>query len=296
VSVVGIDVGGTKIASGVVARDGTVSRRATRPTPTDGDELLNALVGVIAGYQGGAGDLPVAVGVGLPSLIHQPDGVVEATANVDLAGVPVLEELTRRTGVTIALDNDGNLAALAEHRIGAGRGHTDMILIAVGTGVGGGIISGGQLLRGGRGTGAEVGHMVVQADGPRCQRNCPNRGCLETMVSGTAIKRDAGMAAPEVVERARAGHADAIAVLENAGRYLGVGIANLANLFAPSLFVIGGGVGEAGQLLIAPAVREYRSRALPPNAKADVVPAELGTIAGVAGAGLLAWERVDAGG
>jgi glucokinase len=104
------------------------------------------------------------------------------------------------------------------------------------------------------------------------------------------------MAAPEAVERARAGDADAIAVLENAGRYLGVGIANLANLFAPSLFVIGGGVGEAGQLLIAPAVREYRSRALPPNAKADVVPAELGTIAGVAGAGLLAWERVDAGG
>lgn len=294
-SVVGIDVGGTKIASAVVGRDGTVSRKASRPTPTDGQELLDVLVEVIDHYRVGTEPLE-AVGIGLPSLIHQPAGIVEVTANIDLANVPVRDELTRRTGVPIALDNDGNLAALAEHRIGAGKGHDDMILIAVGTGVGGGIISAGQLVRGGRGTGAEVGHMVVQADGPPCQRNCPNRGCLETMASGTAIARDAGMPTPDVVERARGGDPKATAVLTKAGQYLGVGIANLANLFAPSLFVIGGGVGAAGDLLIAPAEREYRSRALPPNANAEVVPAELGNTAGVVGAGLLAWDRVDAGG
>jgi glucokinase len=296
VSVVGIDVGGTKIASAVVGRDGAVSLQASRPTPTNGRELLDVLVEVIDHYRREGADRPEAIGVGLPSLIQQPAGIVEVTANIDLAGVPVRDELTRRTGLPIALDNDGNLAALAEHRIGAGRGHDDMILIAVGTGVGGGIISAGQLVRGGRGTGAEVGHMVVQADGPRCQRNCPNRGCLETMASGTAIARDAGMPAPEVVERARSGDPEAHAVLAKAGGYLGVGIANLANLFAPSLFAIGGGVGAAGDLLLAPAEREYRSRALPPNARAEVVPAELGNTAGVVGAGLLAWDRVDAGG
>ncbi len=295
-AVVGIDVGGTKIAGAVVARDFSRSRPATLPTPKDGREALDAVVGLVERYRQEVEEPIVAVGIGLPSLIRQPEGVVEITANIDLAGVPVLAELTGRLGLPVALDNDGNVAALAEHRVGAGQAFSDIVLLAVGTGVGGGIISGGRMIHGGRGTGAEVGHIVVQADGPRCQRNCPNYGCLETMASGTAIARDAGMPAPEVVERARAGDVDAIAVLARAGRYLGVGMASLANLYAPGAFVIGGGVGAAGDLLIAPAIAEYRARALPPNAHAEVVPAHLGTAAGVVGAGILAWELVEAGG
>jgi glucokinase len=166
-------------------------------------------------------------------------------------------------------------------------------MLTIGTGVGGGIIAGDKVFRGGSGTGAELGHMVVQADGPPCQRNCTNHGCLETMCSGTAIARDSGMPAEQVVRLASEGDTTAIAVLDRAGRYLGVGLASLANIFNPDAFVIGGGVAAAGNLLLGPAIDEYRSRALPPNAEAQVVLATLGPRAGAIGAGLLAWDLVD---
>jgi glucokinase len=294
--VVGIDVGGTKIAGAVMARDSSLRATATLPTPVAGLEMVAAVAELVERLQDECGERLLAAGVGVPSLIDSRTGRVRMTANLDLADIDVRAILQERLDMPIALENDANLAALGEHRIGAGREHGDIVLLTVGTGVGGGVIAGNKIFRGGSGTGAELGHMVVQADGPRCQRNCPNHGCLETMSSGTAIARDAGMPAEEVVRRARAGDATAIGVLDRAGRYLGVGLASLANIFNPDAFVIGGGVSAAGDLLLGPAIQEYRARALPPNAEADVVLALLGPRAGAIGAGLLAWDVVDGNG
>lgn len=294
--VVGVDVGGTKIAAAAIARDCSRSSALTLPTPKDGRALLDAVAAAVQQVIDRAGPAQ-AVGIGLPSLIEQPAGYVRASANVDLAEVAAKDELARRIGLPVVLDNDGNLSAIAEHRVGAGRGHATVVLLTLGTGVGAGVILNGVPMRGGHGRGAELGHMVVQADGPRCQRNCPNRGCLETMVSGTAIARDAGMSAPEVVQRARDGSVAALEVLRRAGRALGVGLANLANIFSPDVFVIGGGLGAAArELMLTPAEAEYRARALGPNASAPVLPAVLGAAAGVVGGGIVAWELVDAGG
>jgi glucokinase len=293
VVVVGVDVGGTKIAGEVVARDCSSSASATLPTPVHGPDLLEAVAGLVEKLTAGAAEPVVAVGVGIPSLIDSRTGRVRMSANVDLADVDVAGALGARLGLPVAVDNDANVAALAESRIGAGRGRGDIVMLTLGTGVGGGVIIDGRIFRGGSGTGAELGHMVVQADGPPCQRNCPNRGCLETMVSGTAIARDAGMHAEEVVRLATAGDAAAIEVLTRAGRYLGVGLASLANIFNPDAFVIGGGAAAAGEFMLAPARAEYRARALPPNAQADVLPAALGATAGAIGAAIIAWDLVD---
>jgi glucokinase len=293
VVVVGVDVGGTKIAGEVVARDCSSSASATLPTPVHGPDLLEAVAGLVEKLTAGAAEPVVAVGVGIPSLIDSRTGRVRMSANVDLADVDVAGALGARLGLPVAVDNDANVAALAESRIGAGRGRGDIVMLTLGTGVGGGVIIDGRIFRGASGTGAELGHMVVQADGPPCQRNCPNRGCLETMVSGTAIARDAGMHAEEVVRLATAGDAAAIEVLARAGRYLGVGLASLANIFNPDAFVIGGGAAAAGEFMLAPARAEYRARALPPNAQADVLPAALGATAGAIGAAIIAWDLVD---
>jgi glucokinase len=293
VVVVGVDVGGTKIAGALMPRDSSPRASATLPTPVAGLELIEAVVELVTGLRARSDEPLTAVGVGLPSLIDAPTGRVRMSANVDLADIDIRAVLASRLGVPVIIDNDANAAVLAEHSVGAGRGHDDVIMLTVGTGVGGGVVAGGRVFRGGRGTGAELGHIVVQADGPPCQRNCPNRGCLETMASGTAIAREAGVSAKEVVRLAQAGDAPARTILERAGRYLGVGLASLANIFNPSAFLIGGGVGVAGELLLGPAREEYRSRALPPNAGAEVVAAALGPSAGAIGAGLLAWDLAD---
>ncbi len=293
--VIGVDVGGTKIAGAVVARDSSLRASLTVATPVAGVQLVAAVADLVGRLQAESGEEILALGIGLPSLIDSRTGRVQMSANIDLADIDVRAELREQLGIPVVLENDANLAALAEHRVGAGREHGDIVMLTVGTGVGGGVIVADKIFRGGSGTGAELGHMVVQADGPRCQRNCPNRGCLETMCSGTAIARDAGMSAEQVVDLARQGDAAALAVLDRAGRYLGVGLSSLANIFNPDAFVIGGGVGAAGDLLLGPATDEYRSRALPPNARARVVLAALGPRAGAIGAGLFAWDLVEQG-
>lgn len=295
--VVGVDVGGTKIAAAAIARDCSRSAAVTLPTPKGGPALLAAIEDAVRAVEREAGARVAAVGVGLPSVIQQPEAIVRLSANIDLRDVAAGDELRRRLAVPVAVDNDANVAAIAEHRAGAGRGHGTLVLLTLGTGVGGGVIVDGRSMRGGRGMGAELGHMVVDADGPPCQRNCPNRGCLETMASGTAIERDAGVPAEEVVHRASDGDPSARAILERAGRYLGIGLSSLANIFNPDVFVIGGGAGSgAGEYMLPVADREYRRRALPPLAAAPVVPAALGPAAGAVGAGLIAWDLLDGDG
>jgi glucokinase len=188
-----------------------------------------------------------------------------------------------------------------------------LVMLTLGTGIGGGVVIDGEVFRGSTGAGAELGHIVIDKDGPPCQGNCPNRGCVETFASGTAIARDGRAAAEEepdsalgralaagheiegrtVTEAALDGDAAAVRVIVNAGRHLGVALATLANIFEPQVFVIGGGVMAVGELMLEPARGELRSRALPPQNETRVAAAELGPEAGMIGAAAMARRGLD---
>ncbi|MFY9488728.1 MAG: ROK family protein, partial [Solirubrobacterales bacterium] len=207
---------------------------------------------------------------------------------------------------------DGNVSALAEQRHGAARGKQHVVLLTLGTGVGGGLVIDGKSFRGATGSGAELGHITVLADGPPCQGFCPNLGCLETMVSGTAIARDAvarAEAEPDsslarllsegreitgalVTELAHGGDSIAVEVLAQAGHYLGTGIVSLVNTFNPEVIVIGGGAAAAGDLMLDPARKIVRERALQPNRDlCEIVPAHFGAEAGMLGAAVMAFDE-----
>ncbi|MCU0308638.1 MAG: ROK family protein, partial [Thermoleophilia bacterium] len=262
-AVVGVDVGGTKIAGGLVDAGGAVLAQRVAGTPRRGEALLDRVARVAARLAAEApADDPVrAVGVGLPSMLT-PDGRVLMTNHADLAG-DAAGALAARIPLPVAVDNDGNLAARAEHRAGAGRGARVLVLLTVGTGIGGGVLLDGEVLRGANGGAAELGHLPVEADGPPCPGGCPGRGCLEALVSGTALAREgAALAAGDpggaLARAARAGEVDSrmvmglaaegdpacAALVARAGRYLGVGLAGLANVFAPDVIVVGGGLGS----------------------------------------------------
>ena len=303
--VVALDLGGTKLAAGTVGRDGRILRRAEHATETSSQEALVAqLEAAIAEL---ADDGPAALGVGIPSLIDQRAGVPGASVNVPLAGLPLRARLEERFGVPVALENDANGAAVAEHRLGAGRGSRHMILLTIGTGIGGGLILNGELYRGALGAAGELGHVTIALDGEPCQGLCPGLGHLEALASGTAAERlaaEVAAARPEsalarepeldgraLVRLAEAGDPDAVEVLETIGRRLGAGIAGYVNVFDPELVVIGGGFAAAGDLLLAPARAVVDEQALPlARDVVRIVPAELGPDAGLVGAGLVAFD------
>jgi glucokinase len=279
-------------------------------TPSSQEELLATIVATAGALAMRATDPVRAVGVGLPSSIRRPSGRVASSVNVALEGVVVEDELARRIGRPVVADNDGNLAALAEARAGAARGAAVAVMLTLGTGVGGGVVVDGRIMRGAHGTGAELGHLVVDPDGPPCPGRCPSRGCLEAVASGTAVGLAGAAAAAadpggalgraaargEVTARvvgalAAEGDPGALAVLGRAGRGLGVGLASLANVFDPEVFVIGGGAAALGAPLLGPAEDEMRARALAPHAGVPLRRAVLGAEAGVLGAALLAAER-----
>jgi glucokinase len=305
---VGVDVGGTKIAAALVGTDLAVLGTRRTPTPPDGDALLDAVARLVREL---SPEPPAAVGLGIASLLDDSGRALWST-HLDIADRMPAAELSTRLGIPVTVDNDANAAALAEARLGAACGYRSSVTLTLGTGIGGGVVIDGRVFRGGRGSGAELGHVVVQADGPPCLGGCPNRGCIETMASGTAIARDARAAAAAdpagslaraqgergpltaevVAELAHAGDPAAAAVFARAGRFLGVALASLANVLSPDVFVIGGGVGSVGELVLGPARDEYRRRALPPNAVAPVVRSTLGPQAGVLGAAILATEAM----
>ena len=303
--VLGVDVGGTKVA--VAAVEGvTATHAAEHPTVTaSADALLDGVEHVVRDVIAAAGE-PEAIGVGVPSQIDFATGTVETSVNIPLTGVPLREELGRRFGVPVFVDNDANCAALAEAHI---VGEDDLVMLTLGTGVGGGVVMGGMTFRGAHGLGAELDHMTINPDGPPCPGNCPNRGCLEAYCSGQALERDAtelatdkpdsllaGRLGPdgkvsgrEVVAAADGGDSDALLLMENFARMLGVGIASYVNVFEPSRLAIGGGLSRASHLFLERAIREAESRALPALWKrVSVELAEGGADAGVIGAGLLA--------
>lgn len=306
---IGIDIGGTKIAAVLTDDALNVIEEARLATPGTQDEVLETLTAVVGGMAMRASEPVRAVGVGVPSMVERPSGRIAMSVNLDLEGVVLADELGRRTGRTVVVDNDANVAALAEHRAGAARDADTAVILTLGTGVGGGAILGGELFHGGHGMGAELGHVVVDAHGPPCPGSCPGRGCLEAYASGTAVAlaaraaavddpngplaramRDHGADARTVTELAQAGDPVATRLLAEAGWALGVGMSALANVFNPEVFVLGGGMAAAGPLLLDHAEAEYRRRALPPHAGARIVPARFGPEAGMLGAALLAME------
>jgi glucokinase len=288
VAILGVDVGGTKVA--VAAVEGGEARHTVEhPTALDSTEaLLAGIEAAVRDVAAVAGE-PGAIGIGVPSQVEFATGTVVASVNIPLAGVALREELGRRFGVPVYVDNDASCAALAEaHAIAA----TELVMLTLGTGVGGGIITGGRIFRGADGFGGELGHIVVEADGPECPGACPNRGCLEALCSGTALERAAARKGREVVEAARNGDAEAQAHLDRLGRYLGIGISNMVNAFQPEVVVIGGGLSAAADLFLDTAVVEAGSRALPALwERTTVQVARAGNAAGVIGAGLLALQE-----
>ena len=220
--------------------------------------------------------------------------------------------MREKLGLPVYIDNDANVAALAEFLFGAGRGARNVVMLTIGTGIGGGLILDGEIYRGSTGSAAELGHIVVQEDGPPCQGNCPNHGCVETLASGTAIAREGRKAAEEqpdsalgkalaegpivgktVTELAINGDPLAREVVADAGRHLGVALASLANIFDPDVIVIGGGVSVVGDLMLDPAREELSARALPPMNRTPVQLAELGPEAGMIGAAAMALIELD---
>ncbi len=254
----------------------------------------------------------LAAGLGIPATIDHDRGVAIQAVNLEISDVPLRDLMRERIGLPVFLDNDANVAALAEHRYGAGRGAQDVVMLTIGTGIGGGLVLGGEVYRGSTGGAAELGHIVIREDGLPCQGNCPNHGCVETYASGTAIAREGkavaerepdsalGKALAEgpilgrtVTELAAAGDPPAVEVVAEAGRHLGVALVSLANIFDPDVIVIGGGVSAAGELLIGPAREELEARALDPMNRTPVKLAELGPDAGMIGAAAMALIELD---
>jgi glucokinase len=312
--VIAVDLGGTKLAVGLVERDGTVARHVVEPTDLASEDALLAQLERVVGQV--AGDGVAALGVGVPSTIDQRLGRAVASVNIPLAGVALRDLLERRFEVPVLLENDANAAAVAEHRLGAARGARHVVMLTLGTGVGGGLILDDRLYRGSVGAAGELGHITIDLDGPQCQGACPGRGHLEVMASGHAADRLADRAAAErpdgdlgraaaagrdidprlLVELASAGPGDARDVLEHIGSHLGVGISDLVNVFNPELVVVGGGFAGAGELLLGPARKVVAERSLVPARDVmKIVPAELGPEAGLVGAALVAFDALDEG-
>jgi glucokinase len=299
---IGVDLGGTKILAGVVDRDGSIVRRHERATPQDSQEhVLAELEAAVAELMD---DSVGAVGFGVPSPIDQAKGVVVRCVNVPLEDAPLRDRMQERFGVPVGLDNDANAAAHGEWRAGAGRGEDDIVMLTLGTGVGGGVISGGRPFRGRNGAGAELGHVVIVHDGRPCQGACTGRGHLETYASGSAATAAAREAfgpsadAHRLVRLANEGDAQAKELLEDVARHLGSGIGSFVNIFGPQLVILGGGFGVAAyDYLRGPAEEVMRREALEPmRSTVRLAKAELGTAAGLIGAGFVGFEALDAAG
>jgi glucokinase len=308
-----VDLGGTKMLVGVIDGEREESYRAIAPSLGLGqDELIATLQRELEAAVDARPEV-AAVGLGIPCTIDRERGAAVSAVNLELADVPIRDLMSERLGLPVAVDNDVNAAILAEHRFGAARGADNVVMLTIGTGIGGGLVLGGEVYRGATGAGAELGHVVIEANGPRCQGNCPNRGCVEALASGTAIAREglaAAQAAPdsvlgraladgamldgrEVTDAALDGDTAAIGVLEKAGRHLGVALSSFANIFDPDVIVIGGGALRAGGLLLDPARRELADRALPPMNRVPVAAAELGPDAGMVGAATMALLELE---
>lgn len=303
---IGVDVGGTKIAAGVVTPEGKVLNEVRYATAASPQRLISSMARAITEVRDGfeVGGVCLAV----PGLILAQESKVIFSPNLHaIEGIRLKEELEPEIGgLPLTIENDASAAAWGEFRFGGRSDIEHLLFVTLGTGVGGGVITHGMLLRGAQGSGGELGHMTVQADGPRCP--CGNHGCLEALASGTAIQRRAREAANErsgtalgrlAIERAvlgedvtrlaEDGDQSSVSILKETGRWLGIGLAGFVNVFNPEVVAVGGGVARAGELILGPAREEIRLRARSPSRDlVTVQEATLGPESGVLGAAALA--------
>ena len=309
--VIGIDAGGTKLLGGVVDEQLVVHHRVHRLwRGADRQETLDIFIGAVDEVRSAAPDVE-AIGFGIPSLVEWETGVSRWSNHLPLAGVPFRDLMSERLGLPVVVDNDANMALLAEHRRGAARDARHAALVALGTGIGSGLLLDGRIYRGATGVGAELGHIVLDLHGPDCPSNCPGRGCLEAFVSGNAIGREGARLARErpdtvlgrrlaagreitgglVTELGHDGDEMARLALSEVGRRLGAALTGIVNALNPEVIVIGGGAVAAGELLLQPARSVVAERALPPAREiVRIVPAHFGDESGMLGAALLALE------
>jgi glucokinase len=309
---IGIDIGGTKVAAGVVDAEGRILDRARRETPdkTKSPTVVEDTIAEVVRELTARHDV-VAVGIGAAGFVDGTQSHVLFAPHLAWRNEPLREAVHRRTGLPVVVDNDANAAAWAECRFGAAQGESHVVCVTLGTGIGGGLVLDGVLHRGRFGVAGEWGHMITVPGGHRCE--CGNRGCWEQYASGNALVREARemvvadspvahrlaeacegdprrITGPMVSQLAREGDPAAVELLEEVGQWLGVGLANLAAALDPGLFVIGGGVSEADELLLAPARTSFRrtltGRGFRPEAR--IVRAALGNDAGLVGAADLA--------
>jgi glucokinase len=308
---VGVDVGGTKILAVRIARDGEILARNDAATPAEDQEAT--LVEMVAALRAIVTPEVLAVGVGAAGMVDVANGLLRYAPNLAWRDVAIAERMRAELGVPCQLDNDANAAAYAEFRFGAGRGYRHVLLVTVGTGIGGGIISDGRLFRGANGFAAEIGHVVVEPGGPVC--GCGNAGCWEQVASGSTIGRLGREVALEdpssaiarlaggdpeavtgalVTRAALEGDPHAVRIVAQVGRRLGVGIAGLVNVLDPQVVVVGGGAIAAGELLLEPARAAYTEAVEGPRHRPTVpiVAAQLGPDAGAVGAAALALEEL----
>ncbi len=291
--VIGLDLGGTKILAGVVDRDGHVEQRREHPTPTASQDELVA--GLDAAVEELLTDEIVALGFGLPSPIDQKAGRALQGVNIPLNDMDFRDRMKERFNLPVGIENDANAATYAEFRFGAARDVDTMVMLTLGTGCGGGVVIDGELFRGW----AEFGHIVIEYDGLPCQGTCTGRGHLEAYVTGVAATKLAqaefgpAVDAHRLVRLANEGEPRAVEILDGIGRRLGAGIGSLVNIFNPELVVIGGGFAAAGDFVLEPAREILRREALArAGYRVPIVRAELGTAAGLIGAGLVAFDAV----
>ena len=307
---VGVDIGGTKVAAGVVDMNGQVLARARRLTPTKSPKAVEETIAEVVEELRASYEV-VAVGIGAAGFVDADRARVMFAPHLAWRNEPLRDAVTAALGLPVVVENDANAAAWAEWRFGAGQGEDRLVCVTLGTGIGGGIVIDGAVQRGRWGMAGEFGHMVVVPDGHRCE--CGNRGCLEQYASGNVLGREAremarakspvivplvervggdidALVGPVVTEAARDGDPVAIELFEEVGRWLGIGLANLAAALDPGMFVIGGGVSDAGELLLRPARESFRrtltGRGFRPEPR--IVKAALGPEAGLVGAADLA--------
>jgi glucokinase len=296
---IGVDVGGTKVRAGVVDREGVVARFSERPTPlTSEQELLDELDSAVEGL---LGDDVAALGFGIPSTIDQRNGRAVSSVHIPLADVDFRDRMAQRFGLPVGIDNDANAAAIAEWQLGAGRGADHVVVLTLGTGIGGGLILDGRPYRGSVGAAAELGHIVLEYGGPPCGPGCSGHGHFEAVASGSAANRAAvrrfgpGSDARRLVAEAYAGHEGAREDVAEIGRRLGAGIASLVNIFNPEIVVLGGGFAEAADLFLEPARETLAVEGLRPGRDlVRIESAQLGRDAGMVGAALVGFEALDA--
>jgi glucokinase len=290
--VIGIDLGGTAIKLGRFSADGVCHQSLTVPTPQPAtpEAVLAAITDAILQLQTPQGDRISAIGIGTPGPADAAGRIARVAINLkNWHNVPLADWLEAKTGIPTILANDANCAGLGEAWLGAGKNFKNLILLTLGTGVGGAVILDGKLFSGHQGAAGELGLIAINPDGPEC--NSGNRGSLEQYVSVQAIRRETGLEPLELANLAKSGDTKALEYWQNYGHYLGIGLASLIYILTPEAIIIGGGI-SAGAEFFLPAVRAEIERRVLPSSREDLqlLVAELGNQAGMVGAAKLAWQ------